>query len=109
MYASKKLYSQEEFYQEEDGDGVGQQRDFLSLAAKDLHCGIGDQADADCVTNGTGDGHTDEHQRHGHDLIHIVEIHILQSLQHQNAHIDQGSGSGCCRNDGCHLGCKKWC
>ena len=47
-----------------------------------------------------GDGHGDEHDEHGDDLIQIVEVHILQTLQHQDAHIDQSGGGGRSGDDG---------
>ena len=98
------LNSQEELHQEQGGDHIGQDGNILCLAAEDLHDGVADQADADGMADGAGDRHTDEHQRHGHHLVHVVEIHLLQALEHQNAHIDQGcggSGSGNDGGDGC--------
>ena len=52
------------------------------------------------MADGAGDGHTDEHQRHGNHLIHIVEVDPLQTLEHQDAHVDQSSGGGSGGDDG---------
>ena len=35
----------------------------------------------------------------GNHLVHIVEINLLQTLQHQNANIDQRCGSSSCGDD----------
>ena len=52
------------------------------------------------MADGAGDGHGQQHDEHGNDLIYIVEIHVFQSLQHQDTHIDQGGGRGGSGNDG---------
>lgn len=91
---------QEELYQEQHGDHIGQCGDLLGLAGEDLDDGVGDEADADGMADGAGDGHGDEHQRDGHHLVQIVEVHILQTHDHQHAHIDEGGGGGRRGNDG---------
>ena len=52
------------------------------------------------MADGAGDGHTDQHQSYGNHLVHIVKVHVLQTLQHQHANIDQGSGGCGCGDDG---------
>ncbi len=94
------LDSQEELHQEQGGDGVGQDRNFLGLTAEDLHDGVGDQANANGVADGAGDRHADQHERHRHHLVHILEVHVLQALEHQNANVNQRCGSGGSRDDG---------
>ena len=44
------LHGQEELHQEQQGDGVGQDRNLLGLAAEDLDDGVGNQANADTLT-----------------------------------------------------------
>ena len=52
------------------------------------------------MADGAGNGHTDQHDGHGNHLVHIRKVHLAQTLQHQNAHIDQRGGGSCGRNDG---------
>ena len=47
-----------------------------------------------------GNRHTDQHDGHGNDLIHIIPLDVLQTHEHQNANIDQSCGSCSSRNDG---------
>ena len=52
------------------------------------------------MADGAGDGHGNEHQRHGHHLIQVVEVHVLEAHEHQHAHIDQSGGRGRRGDDG---------
>ena len=91
--------SQEKFYQKQCRNNVGQNGNLFCLATENLHDSVADQANADGVSDRTGNRHTNEHQGYRNDLIHIVEVDFLQSLKHQNAHVDQCGGGGSCRDN----------
>ena len=52
------------------------------------------------MADGAGDGHGDEHERHGNDLVEVVEVDLLQGREHDDADVDEGSRSRRCGDDG---------
>ena len=94
------LHNSKELDQEQGRNDIGQRGHILGLAGEHLDDGIGDHGQTDAVADGAGDGHGQQHDEHGNDLIHIIEIHVFQALQHQDTHIDQGGGGGGSGNDG---------
>jgi len=83
------LRDQEELDQEQERNDVRNSRYFLCLSVKYSEHGVGDQADADGMSDGTGDRHGDHHQSYGNQLFHIAEVHVLQAGSHDDADIDQ--------------------
>ena len=94
------LHHREELDEEEEGDDIGQNADVLGLAGEDLDHGVGDQAQTDGVADGAGHGHTDEHDGHRQHLIHIVEVDVLEALEHQHADVDERGGGRSAGDDG---------
>ena len=88
------LYRQEKLDQEDDRKHIGQGRDLPGLAREQLDAGEGDQRQTDAVADGAGNGHGQQHDRHGQQLGQVVKVDLLQVAEHQNTHIDQGGGGG---------------
>ena len=95
-----ELNDEEELQQEQRRDHIGQNGNLLGLAGEHLDDGVGDQAQADGVADGAGNGHSNEHHGNGDHLVHVAEVHVLQAHKHQHAHVDQGGGGGCRGDDG---------
>ena len=51
------------------------------------------------MTDGTGNGHADEHNANGNYLVDIFEVDVLETHKHQNTDIDESGGGGGGRND----------
>ena len=98
FFAQNFLSDGKELDQEQDRDHVGQDGNFLALAGEQLDDGIGDQAQTDRMTDGTGDRHTNEHHSNRNDLVDVIEINVLKTHQHQDTDIDQ-SGRSSSRRD----------
>ena len=52
------------------------------------------------MADGAGHGHTDEHDGHRQHLIHIVEVDVLEALEHQHADVDERGGGRSAGDDG---------
>ena len=66
------------------------------LAGEDADDRERDEADADGVTDGPGDGHGNQHEGDWYDLFEILEVDMLEPGEHEYADVDQSRG-GCGR------------
>ena len=87
--------NEEELHEEEQRDGIRQQRNILALARAELEHGIADQTQTDAVTDRAGDRHGDEHDCHRQALINVVKVDLLETAEHQQADVNErGAGRG---------------
>lgn len=98
------LHHREELDDEKDRDDICQDGNFLGLAGENLDDHVGDHCQTNAVADGAGDGHCQGHDEHGNDLIYVVKVDVLQTLQHQDADINQRGRGRRGGNDGCDGG-----
>ena len=71
---------------EEDRDDVHQDGDLLGLAPSHLDDGVADEAEADTVGDGIGEGHHGNDKEGGASLLEVAPVDAGRALEHQHAH-----------------------
>ena len=72
------LERNEELDEEDRRKDIGKYGYFLCLAGADLDQCVADKREADAVSDGTGDGHCEQHYRNRCALRDIFEVYLLE-------------------------------